>query len=115
MAFQSSGCLNFVDPLGYLDFLALEYQSQLVITDSGGIQEETTALNVPCITVRENTERPITIEEGTNRLVKIDKDEILLVAQAILNGKTIEGRCPDLWDGNASKRIVHFLTEILSC
>jgi UDP-N-acetylglucosamine 2-epimerase (non-hydrolysing) len=113
LAIAVSGRVHLVEPLGYLDFLALQYRSQLVITDSGGIQEETTALNVPCITVRENTERPITIEEGTNCLVDIDKNEILRTAQTILCGKAVKGKCPALWDGKAAERIVQFLNKTL--
>jgi len=104
-AIPVSGRLHLADPVGYLDFLALQYNSSLVITDSGGIQEETTALNVPCITVRENTERPITISQGTNQLVEISKEGILSAARSVLAAKSVAGRCPDLWDGHAAGRI----------
>jgi len=80
--------------------------SKLVLTDSGGIQEETTVYQVPCITLRENTERPITITEGTNELAGSDTDKILKFAQAILNGEWKKGSIPNLWDGETSKRIV---------
>jgi UDP-N-acetylglucosamine 2-epimerase (non-hydrolysing) len=91
-------------PLGYLDFICLEAASRLVLTDSGGIQEETTALGVPCLTLRENTERPVTITEGTNRLVGRDEGVVLdAVDDVLANGVT--PRCPSLWDGNAGARI----------
>jgi UDP-N-acetylglucosamine 2-epimerase (non-hydrolysing) len=99
-------------PLGYLDFLKLMSESKLVLTDSGGIQEETTILGIPCLTVRENTERPITITEGTNILVGTDTDRILNGYRKTLN---ITKRCtrPKLWDGKASKRIVRILLNSL--
>lgn len=92
------------EPTGYLDFLALQDGARLVMSDSGGIQEETTALGVPCLTLRTNTERPITITQGTNRLVGLDPAAIVAAAQDVLaNG--VPARCPDLWDGNAGDRI----------
>jgi len=114
LAVPVSSSLHLAEPLGYLDFLALQYRSHLVITDSGGIQEETTALNVPCLTVRENTERPITVEQGTNRLVAINKDAIINTAKSILGGESFPGKCPDLWDGRAAERIVRFLNNLLA-
>jgi UDP-N-acetylglucosamine 2-epimerase (non-hydrolysing) len=91
-------------PLGYLDFLCLEASAKVVLTDSGGIQEETTALGVPCLTLRDNTERPITITEGTNRLVGRDRASVLdAVDDVLANGVT--PRCPALWDGHAGIRI----------
>lgn len=94
------------DPLGYLEFLHLQSAAAMVLTDSGGIQEETTALGVPCLTLRENTERPITVTEGTNILVGSNPAVILREARAILAGNSKAGRCPALWDGHAAERIV---------
>jgi UDP-N-acetylglucosamine 2-epimerase (non-hydrolysing) len=101
--------LQLVDPLGYLDFLALIADARLVLTDSGGIQEETTALGVPCLTLRENTERPITVEIGTNTLVGTDPAQIVPRALAVLEGRGKTGRVPDLWDGRAAERIARIL------
>ena len=98
------------DPLGYLDFLKLLAHSRLVLTDSGGIQEETTVLGVPCLTLRENTERPATVEEGTNTLVGMDPTRILNAAFEILRTGSKYGRVPELWDGSAAKRVVDVLT-----
>src|SRR5205085_10442568 len=88
--------LRLTEPLGYLDFLGLTSQARLVLTDSGGLQEETTALGIPCLTIRENTERPITITEGTNTLVGIDPDKIVSEAKAALAGRGKAGRSPEL-------------------
>ena len=96
-------------PVGYLEFLRLESEAALVLTDSGGIQEETTALGVPCLTLRENTERPITVSEGTNTLVGSDPARILAAARQILAGQSKRGRVPPLWDGRAAERIVSIL------
>ena len=103
--------LRFVPPLGYLDFLSLMSRARLVLTDSGGIQEETTALGVPCLTLRENTERPVTVSEGTNELVGQDPARIIKAAQAILSGQTKKGQVPRYWDGQASKRIIEILLK----
>lgn len=99
-------------PLGYLDFLKLEGGAKFILTDSGGIQEEATVLKVPCLTLRENTERPITVEEGTNVIVGRDRGKILEEVSKILDGRAKEGRTPELWDGNAGGRIVNVLTEL---
>lgn len=104
--------LRLVDPVGYLDFLCLLSQATLVLTDSGGIQEETTALGVPCLTLRENTERPITISQGTNLLVGTDPSQITNAARDILAGKSKAGRIPPLWDGKAAERIVEILLRV---
>ena len=96
-------------PLGYLEFLHLESEAAFVLTDSGGIQEETTVLGVPCLTLRENTERPVTIAEGTNTLVGNDPNRIRAAARDILNGRAKKGRTPALWDGKAAGRIVSVL------
>lgn len=102
--------LRLIDPLGYLDFLRLYSESRLVLTDSGGIQEETTALGIPCLTLRENTERPITVSEGTNRVVGADPERIVTTAGAILDGAiSSAGRVPELWDGRAAARIADAL------
>ncbi len=97
--------LRLCDPLGYLEFLGLTSQARLVLTDSGGLQEETTALGIPCLTLRENTERPITTQEGTNTLVGVDPSRIVLEAGRALSGRGKAGRIPALWDGKASERI----------
>ena len=101
-----------IEPLGYLDFLKLMSESNVVITDSGGIQEETTILGVPCLTIRENTERPITINEGTNILVGTDTNRILSGYRASLNRARKPTR-PKFWDGRASERIVRILLNCL--
>ena len=86
--------------------------AKLILTDSGGIQEETTILGVPCLTIRENTERPITMTEGTNTLVGTDPEKILLETNRILAGKGKSGHIPELWDGHAAERIVEILKNI---
>jgi UDP-N-acetylglucosamine 2-epimerase (non-hydrolysing) len=98
--------LRLLPPVGYLDFLKLMTYSSVVLTDSGGIQEETTALGVPCLTIRENTERPITIDAGTNVLVGMDRDKIVAEARRALVAGPGRHRIPDLWDGKAAARIV---------
>jgi UDP-N-acetylglucosamine 2-epimerase (non-hydrolysing) len=102
--------VHVIEPLGYLDFLQLWSNARMALTDSGGLQEETTALGVPCLTLRENTERPITIEQGSNRLVGSDPASIIGAAREILSGGvSYEGRAPELWDGHAADRIVDAL------
>jgi UDP-N-acetylglucosamine 2-epimerase (non-hydrolysing) len=101
--------ITLLDSLPYMDFLNLWKDAVMVLTDSGGLQEETTALGVPCITLRENTERPITVEEGSNTLVGTDPIAILGAAQSILAGTVKQGCRPTLWDGNAAERIVNIL------
>jgi UDP-N-acetylglucosamine 2-epimerase (non-hydrolysing) len=103
--------LMLVQPLGYLDFLKLIHDAKLVMTDSGGIQEETTVLGVPCLTLRENTERPVTVTEGTNVVVGSDEEKIVCEAYTILDGRNKRGRIPELWDGKAAERIARILTE----
>src|SRR4030067_1879522 len=95
-----------LEPLGYLEFLQLMRHARLVLTDSGGIQEETTWLGIPCLTLRENTERPITVEIGTNQLVGMDTQRIILAAEKALNGSLTHHQVPPLWDGKTSQRIV---------
>lgn len=92
-------------PQGYLEMLGLMAEATVVLTDSGGLQEETTALGVPCLTLRENTERPITVEQGTNTLVGNNREAILGAVKDILLGKGKRGRLPELWDGHAAQRI----------
>jgi UDP-N-acetylglucosamine 2-epimerase (non-hydrolysing) len=104
-----SGGFIFAPPLGYLDFVCLMDQARIVFTDSGGIQEETTILQVPCLTLRENTERPITTEQGTNRLAGVDPAGILRLAEEVLTSNPPAGRVPELWDGKASVRIIDIL------
>ncbi len=104
--------LLLTPPMGYLDFLRLMSDARLVLTDSGGIQEETTILGVPCVTLRENTERPITIEQGTNRLAGVDPARILAAALEALSAKRVD-RAPELWDGHASVRILDVLEREL--
>jgi UDP-N-acetylglucosamine 2-epimerase (non-hydrolysing) len=101
--------LELLEPVGYLDFLALMREAALVLTDSGGIQEETTYLGVPCLTVRPNTERPITIEVGTNRLVASERAAIVAAVGEMLSGQAGPGRVPELWDGRAAERIAQIL------
>lgn len=102
------------EPLGYLEFLHLNMNAAMVLTDSGGLQEETTVLGVPCITMRHNTERPITCEMGTNVIVGNSPDRILAAAEKILNGARPKGKIPEKWDGKAAKRIVEcLLADIL--
>jgi UDP-N-acetylglucosamine 2-epimerase (non-hydrolysing) len=105
--------LRLVDPFGYLDFLKLMSHARLVLTDSGGIQEETTILGVPCLTLRENTERPVTVELGTNRIVGRQPDHILAAYRDVMSGRTAARRTPPLWDGGAAGRILEVLREAL--
>jgi UDP-N-acetylglucosamine 2-epimerase (non-hydrolysing) len=98
--------LRLIEPLGYLDFLALQAHADLVLTDSGGVQEETTYLGVPCLTARSNTERPITVTAGTNRLVEGKREALIAAARAALDGGSKRGAVPELWDGMAAQRIV---------
>jgi UDP-N-acetylglucosamine 2-epimerase (non-hydrolysing) len=97
--------MTLIDPLGYLEFMSLTTRAKMVLTDSGGLQEETTALGIPCLTLRENTERPITVDEGTNVVVGTDPDRIITESLKILRGEGKAGRIPELWDGKASERI----------
>ena len=103
--------LRAIAPLGYLEFLCLPSLAKLVLTDSGGIQEESTVLGVPCLTLRENTERPVTVTKGTNRIVGQDPEKIREATKDILAGHEKKRQRPDLWDGHAAERIV----EILKC
>jgi UDP-N-acetylglucosamine 2-epimerase (non-hydrolysing) len=108
--FDATG-FKLIEPLGYLDFLALTAAAKLVMTDSGGIQEETTALGVPCLTMRENTERPVTVEVGTNILVGTDPLKVVPAAREILAGRAKKGSLPEYWDGKAAERIADILIK----
>jgi UDP-N-acetylglucosamine 2-epimerase (non-hydrolysing) len=103
--------ITLIDPVGYLDMLYAVKGASLVLTDSGGLQEETTALGVPCVTIRENTERPVTVDIGTNYLVGTRPETILSVAREILSGNRKSGVTPPLWDGHAAERIVDILLQ----
>ncbi len=94
-------------PMGYLEMLGLMKDARVVLTDSGGIQEETTAMGVPCITLRESTERPITADEGTNTIVGQDPEKIMATLDDILQSGGKKGRIPQFWDGHAAERIAH--------
>ncbi len=98
--------ITLVEPLGYLDFLCLLNETTLVLTDSGGIQEETTYLGVPCLTLRENTERPVTLTRGSNYLLGTDTDKIIETVDLILAGQGKKSERPYMWDGKAGDRIV---------
>jgi UDP-N-acetylglucosamine 2-epimerase (non-hydrolysing) len=106
--------VTLVPPQSYMAFLDLWKDAAVVLTDSGGLQEETTALGVPCLTVRENTERPVTVEDGTNVLVGTHPDRIVAEARRVLRGEGKQSRCPNLWDGHAAERIVEVLAADLA-
>jgi len=105
--------VHCLSPLGYLDFLSLYKDAKLVMTDSGGLQEECTFLRIPCLTMRENTERPITISKGTNILVGTDREKILEAVQQIITGTYKKGSIPPWWDGRAAERIAAILIKKL--
>lgn len=107
--------LILVDPLGYLDFMKLVSDSRLVLTDSGGVQEESTYLGVPCLTMRESTERPVTIEEGTNRLVGTDPAVIIEAGLRVLKGDFVARPSPARWDGKTARRILDILAKNAGC
>ncbi len=106
--------MHLIDPVGYSQFLGLQRRAALVITDSGGIQEETTFLGIPCLTVRENTERPVTVDIGKNILVGHDMDRMKSAATRALSGKAKPGSIPPLWDGKASDRIAALIMQFVS-
>lgn len=103
--------VHLLEPLGYLEFLALQERAGVVITDSGGVQEETTYLGVPCLTLRPNTERPVTVSLGTNTIVGDDLELLQREAARALAGQGKQGRVPPLWDGQAARRIAHIVTQ----
>jgi UDP-N-acetylglucosamine 2-epimerase (non-hydrolysing) len=104
--------LMLTDPMGYIDFLSLTSHARVILTDSGGLQEESTALGIPCLTLRENTERPATVDEGTNRVVGVDPANIVAGYRAAL-GDSRPARLPALWDGRTSERITTILASAL--
>ena len=106
--------LKVLPPLGYLEMLGLMRAAKFVMTDSGGIQEETTALGVPCLTLRENTERPITLTQGTNVLVGTDTTKLRQAVAEILGGGGCAGRIPQYWDGRAAQRIAAIIRAWLA-
>jgi len=103
--------LIITEPIGYLDFMKLQMNAKFILTDSGGIQEESTFFGVPCLTLRENTERPITITEGTNQLVPLDSRSIVQYSMKILQGEVKKGTIPKYWDGNTAERVVKVLDK----
>lgn len=104
--------LIFIEPLGYFDFMHLQMNAKFILTDSGGLQEESTYFGVPCLTLRDNTERPVTITVGTNQLIKLDKMEIVNEVNKILNGNCKKGSIPDLWEGNTAVRVVEIFKKM---
>jgi UDP-N-acetylglucosamine 2-epimerase (non-hydrolysing) len=111
LSIHSHPNLRLIDPLGYLEFICLLSHARIVLTDSGGVQEETTALAIPCLTLRENTERPVTVTQGTNHIVGHDFETIRTKAREILGGHGKKGERPELWDGHAAQRIVEILLK----
>ncbi len=110
----TNGQIIFTDPLGYFEFMNLVKNSKCVITDSGGVQEETTYLQVPCLTVRQNTERPVTVDSGTNTMVELNIEKILSIVEQINNGAYKKGSIPPLWDGKSCERIANFILDFLN-
>jgi len=108
---EAARALTLTEPLGYVDFLALTSHARVILTDSGGLQEESTALGIPCLTLRENTERPVTVTHGTNRIVGTDPARILEGYRAAQGG--VEKRMPELWDGHAAERISAVFQKLL--
>ncbi len=103
--------IRCLGPIGYLEFLNLTSQASVIVTDSGGLQEESTALGVPCLTMRENTERPITVDEGTSTLIGSSASDLHACLRKVIDGTYKTGKCPDLWDGSAADRIVEILAS----
>lgn len=111
---QTMSNLKILEPLSYLQFLGLMTQARLMVTDSGGVQEETTILGVPCLTLRENTERPVTVTQGTNQILGTSPKRIISAIGQVLNSEVKVGSHPELWDGSAAKRIVSIVREELA-
>ena len=107
---EKANSVHLIEPLGYIEFMNLVFNSRLLITDSGGVQEETTFLRIPCLTLRPNTERPVTVTQGTNRLCK--PDDLENMVESILNGSFASGSIPDLWDGKTAERIVESIRKM---
>jgi UDP-N-acetylglucosamine 2-epimerase (non-hydrolysing) len=103
------GSVRLVDPMGYFDFLSLESDAAAVLTDSGGIQEETTCLGIPCFTLRDNTERPVTIRKGTNTLLGLAPARIAEIPERIVKTDRTQGQQPPFWDGHAAKRVAEVI------
>jgi UDP-N-acetylglucosamine 2-epimerase (non-hydrolysing) len=112
LSLSQNGRFLLTEPLGYLEFLALQRQATAVVTDSGGIQEETTYLGVPCLTLRENTERPVTVSIGTNQLLGRDMARVPVEVESILRGHGKAGGIPPLWEGRAGERIADILAKL---
>lgn len=110
-AFREITNLDLIEPVGYYDFMKLQMSAKFLLTDSGGIQEETTFFGIPCLTVRPNTERPITIVEGTNELVGLSAEKIMAESVKILQGNFKKGRIPQFWDGRTAERIVQIFIK----
>jgi len=110
----AAGGVRLIEPLGYLDFLHLTAEARAVLTDSGGIQEETTILKVPCLTLRESTERPVTVDVGCNQLVGSDPDRILAAWRRVMAAERFTCGTPELWDGRAAERIADVLVGRLA-
>jgi UDP-N-acetylglucosamine 2-epimerase (non-hydrolysing) len=108
---EEAANLRLLEPLGYLQFLSLTSQAGVIVTDSGGLQEESTALGIPCLTLRTTTERPITVDLGTSTLIGSDAKKLRKCLRDVLNGKYKAGTCPDLWDGHAAERIAQVLVN----
>jgi len=110
---EAAAALRLVEPQGYLEFLSLTSGARLVLTDSGGLQEEATALGVPCLTLRENTERPVTVAEGTNEVVGVEPERIVRAARRVLAEGGKRGRVPALWDGRAGERAADAIARLV--
>lgn len=108
---HGEGGIYCMDPIGYLDFMCLVSNAKLVLTDSGGIQEETTVLGIPCLTLRDNTERPVTVTHGTNRVIGSSPERVISEARKAVDSGHCASAVPPLWDGHASERIVAIIRQ----